>query len=242
MGFGSVWCNWIHRCISTASISILINGLPTKSFRIRKGLSQGCPMSHLLLNIVTEALSSLIKKAVSSGFFREVSIGNKGLSISHLQFADDLIIFCGASKAEVNNIIRILRGFEVASGLKLNLSKSTILGVNVASSEVKSWAESTKCRSEEFPCKYLGLPLRCRKNSIALWTPVIEQFEKRFAGWKAKLLSLGGSIVMVKSVLENLPVFFMSIFHMLVAVSSKLNSLITKFIWGWPGSQDYSLD
>ncbi|GMI70762.1 hypothetical protein HRI_000745500 [Hibiscus trionum] len=182
MGFGSVWCNWIRRCISTASISILINGSPTKSFSIKRGLKQGCPMSPLLFNIVAEALSSLIKKAVSSGFFRWVSIGDKGLTISHLQFTDDLIIFCGASKAEVKNIIRIRRGFEIASGLKLNLSKSTILGVNVNSSDVKSWAESINCPGEEFPYKYLGLPLGSPKNSIALWTPVIEQFEKKFAG------------------------------------------------------------
>ncbi|GJU05487.1 RNA-directed DNA polymerase, eukaryota, reverse transcriptase zinc-binding domain protein [Tanacetum coccineum] len=38
MGFSSKWRNWIASCLSSASISILINGSPAKEFKLEKGL------------------------------------------------------------------------------------------------------------------------------------------------------------------------------------------------------------
>ncbi|KAL4273570.1 hypothetical protein GQ457_13G017910 [Hibiscus cannabinus] len=53
-------------------------------------------LSPLLFNLVAEALSALLRKASSLGFFSGFSISQSAIGISHLQFADDLIIFCGA--------------------------------------------------------------------------------------------------------------------------------------------------
>ena len=41
MGFGSVWRGWIQCCLSTAAMSVLVNGPPTKPFKMKKGLRQG---------------------------------------------------------------------------------------------------------------------------------------------------------------------------------------------------------
>ncbi|KAL4348735.1 hypothetical protein GQ457_17G000410 [Hibiscus cannabinus] len=123
MGFGFVWCQWILKCISSAYISVLVNGSPTAPFAIRRGLRQGWPLSPLLFNIVAEALSALLKKATTYGFFKGFLVGRDGFEVSHLQFTDELILFCGASESQIKNVVRILRGFEVAAGLKLNLKK-----------------------------------------------------------------------------------------------------------------------
>ncbi|GMJ03511.1 hypothetical protein HRI_004020300 [Hibiscus trionum] len=231
MGFSRRWRDWILRCISSSQISVLINGSPSRSFSIRRGLRQGCPLSPMLFNLAAEALSALLKKAASLGFFNGVNFGNQGVSITHLQFADDLIVFCGASSKEICNIISTLRGFEIVSGLKLNLSKSDLIGINIEVSRTQAWADSIGCKRKELSCKYLGVPLGINKNSVVMWNPVIEKFESKFAGWKSKLLSLGGRIVLIKVVLTNLPVFYMFLFHMPTAVSSKLNKMVAKFLW-----------
>ena len=49
MGFGERWRKWILGCVSTASISVLVNGSPSRQFRISRGLRQGCPLSPFLL-------------------------------------------------------------------------------------------------------------------------------------------------------------------------------------------------
>ncbi|KAL4318179.1 hypothetical protein GQ457_18G008490 [Hibiscus cannabinus] len=100
MGFGEVWCSWIKCCISTANISVLVNGSHTRSFSNRRGLRQGCPLSPLLFNIIAEVLSALLRQAKSLGLFSGFHFGNSSEGISHLQFADDLITFCGANETE----------------------------------------------------------------------------------------------------------------------------------------------
>ncbi|XP_071728802.1 uncharacterized protein [Rutidosis leptorrhynchoides] len=44
MGFGAKWRKWILSCLKSASISILVNGSPTREFSIGSGVRQGDPL------------------------------------------------------------------------------------------------------------------------------------------------------------------------------------------------------
>ncbi|KAL4331785.1 hypothetical protein GQ457_07G010120 [Hibiscus cannabinus] len=154
MGFGIRWCHWISLCLSTAYISVLVNGSPTAPFSIGRGLRQGCPLSLLAFNIVAEALSALLNKAIQRGFFCGFSIGQSNLDVSHIQFVDDLILFCGAAEIQIKTIIRLLKGFELAVGLKLNLQKSKLIGISVAKERIEAWASLLNCKSEKLPCTW----------------------------------------------------------------------------------------
>ena len=78
MGFGEKWAGWISWCISTASFSVLINGLPTGFFQSTRGLRQGDPLSPYLFVLGMEALSCLINKAVRGGFLIGCRIRGRG--------------------------------------------------------------------------------------------------------------------------------------------------------------------
>lgn len=45
MGFNDKWCRWIHECLASATISVLVNGSPTEEFKVGRGLRQGDPLS-----------------------------------------------------------------------------------------------------------------------------------------------------------------------------------------------------
>ncbi|XP_071708570.1 uncharacterized protein [Rutidosis leptorrhynchoides] len=91
MGFGSKWCKWIRTCLSTASISILVNRSPTKEFTIKKGVRQGDPLSPFLFILAVEGLNILAKNDIDKGLFKGIEIGNDKVNVSQLQYADDTI-------------------------------------------------------------------------------------------------------------------------------------------------------
>ncbi|GJT74421.1 RNA-directed DNA polymerase, eukaryota [Tanacetum coccineum] len=128
-------CKMISSCLSSASISVLINRSPSKEFYMERGLRQGDPLSPFLFLIVTEALQVTILKACELGLFKGVCLANSGNNISLLQFADDALFFREWTRLNASNLINILRCFELGSGLKVNLDKSKLYGVGVPTSE-----------------------------------------------------------------------------------------------------------
>jgi len=57
-----------------------------------------------------------------SGF--SMGRSNASMSISHLLFADDTIIFCDSDCEQMVNLCCVLTWFEPMSGLRINLDKS----------------------------------------------------------------------------------------------------------------------
>ena len=97
MGFDSKWTSWISWCISTATFSIMVNDSPAGFFRSSRGLRQGDPLSPYLFVIGMEVLSCLIAEVVDGGFLSSCRFGGRegeGLTVSHLLYADDTILFC----------------------------------------------------------------------------------------------------------------------------------------------------
>ncbi|XP_028069007.1 uncharacterized protein LOC114271593 [Camellia sinensis] len=176
-GFGEKWVRWMKTCISTARVSVLVNGSPTTEFSPMKGLRQGDPLSPFLFNIVAEGLNLLMSRAKEVGLIKGASIGPNDLRLSHLQFADDTIIFCEADVGEIIAIKRILRCFEVLSGLKINFHKNQVCGIGVQDDLVKVFANRLHCHSQKLPLKYLGLPLEANPRRKSTWQPVVDNFK-----------------------------------------------------------------
>ncbi|KAJ0454037.1 putative RNA-directed DNA polymerase [Helianthus annuus] len=232
MGFSEKWCLWIKGVVSSARASVLVNGSPTFEFKCHKGMRQGDPISPFLFVIVMEALSCMIVRACGLGILKGVSLPNGGPVVSHLFYADDAVIMGEWSRENVLNVVRILRCFHICSGLKINLSKSNLFGVGSQQVEVEEMADVVGCRADAFPFKFLGLSVGANMGRISSWRPVFDVFEKRLSLWKASTLSLGGRVTLIRSVLESLPNYFLSLYLAPVKVIRDLESIIRKFLWG----------
>ncbi|GKV09210.1 hypothetical protein SLEP1_g20749 [Rubroshorea leprosula] len=166
MGFTATWRKWMKECLQSSTVSILINGSPTRQFPVSKGIRQGDPLSPFLFLIVAEGLNGLMLSAVGKNLYKGVRIGNKEVTVSHLQFADDTIFFGEASKENIQVIKCILRTFELASGLKINYGKSQLMGIGVEEDWKKRMAYTLHCKEGELPVKLANM-------EEGLWKSVI---------------------------------------------------------------------
>ncbi|GJT29943.1 hypothetical protein Tco_0910218 [Tanacetum coccineum] len=72
---------------------MLINGSPSKEFRMERGLRQGDPLSIFHFLLIAEALEIATLEACNKGIFKGVSLVNGGSNLSLLQYADDALFF-----------------------------------------------------------------------------------------------------------------------------------------------------
>jgi len=119
-------------CVFGGSMSILVNGSPTEEISIHRGLKQGDPLAPFLFLLVAEGFSGLMRKAEASNLFEGFDFGGNDLVVSHLQYAGDTLCIGKDSVRNLWTMKSVLRGFEMVSGLKINFSKSSLIGVNVS--------------------------------------------------------------------------------------------------------------
>jgi hypothetical protein len=151
-------------------------------------------------------------------------------------FADDMLVFSGASLDQVQAIDDLLICFELVSGLKVNLAKSILVLVGEVSN-VGALGEVLGCEVGTLPIPYLGLPLGSRFKDKASWNGVVEKSIRVLASWKRMSLSKGGRIALIKSTLSNFPTYLLSILPIPVAVAIHIESIQCGFLWGGIGEE-----
>nr|XP_009780608.1 PREDICTED: uncharacterized protein LOC104229636 [Nicotiana sylvestris]XP_016504305.1 PREDICTED: uncharacterized protein LOC107822288 [Nicotiana tabacum] len=133
MGFDERWISRIKFCINTVKFSILVNGSPVGSFSSQRGLRQRDAISPFLFILAMEGLHNLFKTAKANNRIRGFRVNSREstkLEITHLQYADDTLVFCDASREQLLFLRMVFILFEAISGLHINWNKSFIYPVN----------------------------------------------------------------------------------------------------------------
>jgi hypothetical protein len=152
-----------------------------------------------------------------------------GLSI--LQYADDTILFMDHDLDKARNLKLILAAFEQLSGLKINFHKSELLCFSDAQDSAAAYADLFGCGKGQFPISYLGIPINYRRLTIAEWKLVEQRLQKRLSSWKGKVLSLGGRLVLINSIINNMVMYMISFFHIPKGVLHKLDYYRSRSFW-----------
>ena len=157
-------------------------------------------------------------------------MARNSLEISHLQYADDTLIFCGADEYQVRNVKATILCFEAVSGLKVNFFKSEVIGLKIEKPLFLKCSEILGCKIGELSVLYLSMPLCSRQVTKSLWNPVVERVEKKLSTWKAKYQSIGGRVTLIKSVFSKLLVYYFSIFRSPASIIKRLERLQRDFL------------
>lgn len=124
-GLPEIFIGWIKECITTTSFSIAFNGELLDCFPRKKGLRQGDPISSLLFVIAMDILSKLLDRGAMGHSFDLHPLGNSPL-ITHISFADDVLLFFDGTDQSLQGLLDILDSFNMSSGLGINRSKTAV--------------------------------------------------------------------------------------------------------------------
>ncbi|KAJ3705176.1 hypothetical protein LUZ61_008881 [Rhynchospora tenuis] len=148
-----------------------------------------------------------------------------------IQFADDTIILMEAHPRNVGIISTILSHFSQLSGLAINDQKSALVPIAIPTTRIEVLRNLLGCPVKEFPITYLGLPLSVNKPKRVHFLPLVQAMHEKLQGWKAKFLSLGGRLILIKAVLAALPLHFMQVFKLPQWLLDRMDKICRSFLW-----------
>lgn len=153
--------------------------------------------------------------------------------MSHICFADDLILFAEASVSQVRVIRKVLDNFCLASGQKVSIEKSKILfSSNMRRELEKLISDESGIGSTRELGKYLGMLVLQKRLNKDTFEEILERVLSILAGWKSRTLSLAGRITLTKAVLSSILVHSMSSIMLPVSILQRLDKVSRSFLWG----------
>ncbi|XP_074301272.1 uncharacterized protein LOC141632644 [Silene latifolia] len=162
----------------------------------------------------------------------------KRIELSHLCFADDLILFCKGERASIELLLQAFNFFSKASGLKMNKGKSNYYCNGMDDWLVNEIGRAIGMKLGAVPFKYLGVTVSPKRLSILDCTRLVDNVVDRIRGMGAKHLSYAGRLVLIRVVLSTLHNYWARIFILPKTVLKKIDSICREYLWH--GHQDSS--
>ncbi|XP_060211660.1 uncharacterized protein LOC132639209 [Lycium barbarum] len=154
------------------------------------------------------------------------------LRINHLCYAYDTIIFASACEMSLGMIMKVLANYETASGQLINRGKSVVyLHDKVDESWFVRVEWITGINRQAFPIIYLGCPIYYSKAKMSFYSELLKIIRDKLQGWKGRMLSFGGKAVLLKHVLQAMPMHLLSAMYTPSFVVEKLYKIFAQFFW-----------
>ncbi|CAL9013284.1 unnamed protein product [Prunus brigantina] len=228
----------IMSCITTVNYQVCVNGELTDPFRPKSGIRQGDPLSPYLFVLCIEKLSHMIADSVHKKNWKPVRSSQSGPFVSHLFFADDLILFSEASLKHARIMKRCLDLFCKASGQTVNFSKSVVFcSPNICKELANEISAICGSPLTDNLGKYLGMPLLHHRANKATYNSIVEKVHIRLATWKSKCLSMAGRTTLIQAVTSSIPIYAMQTTKLPMSTCEDLDRVNRNFFWGGSARQ-----
>ncbi|CAL8126109.1 unnamed protein product [Prunus armeniaca] len=228
----------VMSCISTLEHQVCVNGELTDPFIPESGIRRGDPLSPYLFVLCIEKLSHMIADSVCKKNWMPVRSSQSGPCVSHLFFADDLILFLEASPKHARIMKSCLDLFCTASGQTLNFSKSVVFCFpNTCKELAKEISTTCGLLLTDNLGKYLGMPILHHPVNKSTYYRIVEKVHNRLATWKSKCLSMAGRITLIQAVTSSIPIYAMQTTKLLKSICDDLDRIHRNFLWGGSSRQ-----
>lgn len=233
IGLLVIMIDLIMECISSVKTNVIWGGSRSVFFSPTRGIRQGDPVSPYIFVLCMDKLSHLIMEAVEEGSWHPLKAGKNGPLISHLMFADDLLLFGQATRSEMEGVNKVLDRFCAMSGQQVSREKTSIMfSRNVAASARREIAAVAGFREVSSFGKYLGIPLSGKAPKKQDFGYLVDKIRARLTSWKANNLSFAGRLTLAKAVIEAIPQYPMMSGALPSTCLKEIQKIQRGFIWG----------
>lgn len=121
----------------------------------------------------------------------------------------------------------------MAAGMQISFPKSCLFAINLQDAFKQSVITIFPLELRDL-CQgltYLGYLLRPNAYLVNDWPWIVRKVESRILCWQNQKLSLGGRLVLLNSVLENLPIYWFSLAHFPMSILQLIQKLMFNFLW-----------
>jgi len=156
----------------------------------------------------------------------------KALNITHLMFADDLIMFGKAHAPTIHIIKDALDQFSQTAGLEANLQKSQIyIGGCSATLHIRC-LQASGFQEGALPMHYLGVPITASRLTKLECSAIVEKIIARVHIWATRNLSFAGRAMLINGVIFGMFNYWASMLLLPQYVIEKITVIYKNYLWG----------
>lgn len=194
--FGDQFKTWVQTFYTGLSSCVFNNGHSTGYFDVKRGVRQGCPLSPYLFILCTELLARTITRNAN---VKGLNILNTEIKL--LQYADDTVLFTDGSRDSLIEMLAILRKFQAAFGLKLNINKSNLFPLGPFVSTLPVYISNLNLHVNRGPIRFLEINFNhCGNDLYRLnYLQKLSRLKRILHLWSTRDLSPISKNVIVKS-------------------------------------------
>ncbi|XP_057808540.1 uncharacterized protein LOC131023021 [Salvia miltiorrhiza] len=191
--------------------------------------------------ILSSARLSILYNGELRGFFG-CSRGVRGVFFpTHLLYADDILIFCKATKTNVRTLLKVLNFYADISGQVFSPSNSQIIfSDRIAARTKRQVTRILALSTSDLPFTYLGVPMFRGKPKAFHLQAIHDRIVNKFARWKDLQLSMAGRLCLINSVISSSLTHSMMMFRWPRSLLKNLDTKCRNFLWNGDTSKQPS--
>ena len=191
MNFPPLWIAWIQECLSTTTFAVMVKGCPTGFFKGNKGIHQGDPLS--LYHCPSYGVLVYTNGHCCCSWWYPIYEKRMRNYVSHLLYAEDMLIFLKASRKSIMKMNNLLQTFSSQTRLCINKSKSKMY-FSKSSKNKQLLSDLIGIPEGNLPTRYLGIPLSINHLKARHYSVLLDKCRMKVEGWAAHTLSFVGRI------------------------------------------------
>lgn len=228
---GGLLTKFLKAGFASAASAIVLNGIPTPSFLLKRSVRQGCPLSPLMFIVAFDVLSLHLQLAITRRTIQGVTFSRIGVRTLHNMYADDLVALIRALLKYIEEFQRLLTWFGSLSGLHCAWEKTVASLVPAGPPPHELRLLPWKWEDNSTASPLLGAPMAESIAQERLEVFLVQKMDSRISKYQQLALSFAARVLVANSLILGCIWYLMILWAGEERFLKRLQAMVDHFIW-----------